>query len=124
MLLDRAGSRWCLSGAMIGLGGAMLALSTCTGWVSFLACFLTIRTIFRSALEVWCVVPISLWFDKWRGRAMSVFSIGETVLASMAGLPLPPTRPPPALTVGTCHVQGWLRTSGRWTTSAGELCSR
>ena len=109
---------------MIGLGGAMLALSTCTGWVSFLVCFLTIRTIFRSALEVWCVVPISLWFDKWRGRAMSVFSIGETVLASMAGLPLPPTRQDPALTVPLVAVQGWLRTSGRWRTSAGDPCSK
>ena len=103
----------------------MLALSSCTGWVSFLVCFLTIRTIFRSALEVWCVVPISLWFDKWRGRAMSVFSIGETVLASMAGLPLPPHPPRPGPDrASLVAVQGWLRTSGRWRTSAGELCSK
>ena len=86
VLFDRAGARWCLSFAMVGLGCSIVGLSFCRGWASVLIAFLVIRTIFRSALEVWCVVPISLWFTARRGRAMSAFSLGETVLAGMTGM--------------------------------------
>ena len=82
-LLDRSGSRWCLFGAMLGLGGGMLSLSLCHSWQAFLAAFLCVRTVFRSALEVWCVIPISLWFEQRRGRAMAAFSLGETILSNM-----------------------------------------
>lgn len=86
VLFDRAGARWCLTSAMGGLGCAILGLSFCGGWVSVLVAFLVIRTIFRSALEVWLVVPINIWFSARRGRAMSAFSLGETILGGMAGM--------------------------------------
>ena len=47
MLLDRAGSRWCLSGAMIGLGGAMLALDYRT---ELAAAILIVFTVVATAI--------------------------------------------------------------------------
>jgi MFS family permease len=76
--IDRAGARRCLVAALVALAACMLGLSACHTWPAFLAAFLGIRIVFRAALEVWCIVPINLWFDQRRGRAMAVFSIGET----------------------------------------------
>jgi sugar phosphate permease len=86
--LDYAGARRCLVGALLALSAAMAGLSVCSSWPAFLVAFLCIRTIFRSALEEWCIVPINIWFDKRRGRAVAIFAVGETLLSNVLGMVL------------------------------------
>jgi MFS family permease len=87
-LIDRVGTRLVLVGVALGLGLAVLGMSTASGTVLLFVTLLLIRGLGQGALSVVSMALVGKWFTRRLGPAMGVFSVLLAVgfIASTVGL--------------------------------------
>lgn len=73
-LIDRLGTRVMLTGTVISLAAAVLAMSGLTGQFVFFVALLLTRGLGQSALSVVSITVVGKWFQRRLGLAMGVYS--------------------------------------------------
>jgi sugar phosphate permease len=83
--LDRFGPRWIVSGAVLLVGGSMIALANVDNLWQFYIAMVVGRAAAMGALGLGLTVPIAKWFIRSRGRALALAGLGSRI--GSAGTP-------------------------------------
>ena len=75
-LLDRYGPTVILSGVIVGLAVTATLFSLARDWAVFAVAFGFLRFLGQGSLMLACVNMVSQWFDKRRGFALGIMSLG------------------------------------------------
>ena len=84
--LDRFGPRWIVSGAILLVGGSMVALTFVSDLWQFYIAMVVGRAAAMGAMGLGLSVPIAKWFIRSRGRALALAGLGSRV--GSAGTPV------------------------------------
>jgi MFS family permease len=87
-MIDVSGVRKAMTVIGFGFGGALMAMSGVTGFVTLALGFVLIRALGQGSLTLASTVAVTLWFEKRRGTVLGIYSTGLGMLMALVPIGL------------------------------------